>query len=62
MLQDHGGTYGNTSGRQYDSRCHGSKETPDSCKWDDVNINGLEVNRNDERTYRLSNTYSTLTN
>jgi len=22
----------------------GSKETPDSCKWDDVNINGLEVN------------------
>jgi len=21
-----------------------SKETPDGCKWDDVNINGIEVN------------------
>ena len=23
---------------------YGSKETPDGCKWDDVNINGIEVN------------------
>jgi len=37
----HGETYGHLVSMIHDA---GSKETPDSCKWDDVNINGLEVN------------------
>jgi len=36
-----GGTYGHLVSMIHDA---GSKETPDSCKWDDVNINGIEVN------------------
>jgi len=36
-----GGTYGHMVSIIHDA---GSKETPDGCKWDDVNINGIEVN------------------
>ena len=35
-----GGTYGHLVSIILEC----SKETPDSCKWDDVNINGIEVN------------------
>ena len=36
-----GGTYGHLVSMIHDS---GSKETPDSCKWDDVKIDGLRIN------------------
>ena len=35
-----GGTYGHMVSMILEC----SKETPDGCKWDDVNINGIEVN------------------
>ena len=35
-----GGTYGHLVSMIQEC----SKETPDGCKWDDVNINGIEVN------------------
>ena len=35
-----GGTYGHLVSMILEC----SKETPDGCKWDDVNINGIEVN------------------
>ena len=37
---DVGGTYGHLVSMIQEC----SKETPDGCKWDDVNINGIEVN------------------
>ncbi|AIX14653.1 hypothetical protein Syn7803C72_42 [Synechococcus phage ACG-2014d] len=37
-----GGTYGDLVYSLLND--FGSKETPDGCKWDDVNINGIEVN------------------
>jgi hypothetical protein len=37
-----GGTYGDLVCSLLND--FGSKETPDGCKWDDVNINGIEVN------------------
>jgi len=36
-----GGTYGHMVSIIHDA---GSKETPDRCKWDDVKIDGIEVN------------------